>query len=42
MKFLSLFVLLALVVCAACKNHEEWKGERPGDFDRRPYSNPYA
>ncbi|XP_039150428.1 uncharacterized protein LOC120284931 [Drosophila simulans] len=42
MRFLTVAVMLALVICAACKNHEEWKGQRPGDYDRRPPSNPYA
>ncbi|XP_036672936.3 uncharacterized protein [Drosophila suzukii] len=42
MKLLPILVMLALVICAACKNHEELKGQRPGDYDRRPHSNPYA
>ncbi|XP_039493909.1 uncharacterized protein LOC120453318 [Drosophila santomea] len=39
---LTVVVILALVICAACKNHEEFKGQPPCDYNRRPSSNPYA
>ncbi|XP_043652927.1 uncharacterized protein LOC122619812 [Drosophila teissieri] len=44
MRFLTVVVMLALVICTACKNHEELKGQRPGDYNTRsrPSSNPYA
>ncbi|XP_043063977.1 uncharacterized protein LOC122320054 [Drosophila ficusphila] len=38
MQLLPILVLLALVICAACKNHEDWGGHRPSDYDPRPYS----
>ncbi|XP_037717404.1 uncharacterized protein LOC119551881 [Drosophila subpulchrella] len=38
MQLLPILVLLALVICVACKNHEEWGGHRPGDYEPRPHS----
>ncbi|XP_044571356.1 uncharacterized protein LOC123257230 [Drosophila ananassae] len=41
MQLLPLLVMLALVICAACKNHEDYPGHRPGDYEPRPYSRPF-
>ncbi|XP_041675650.1 uncharacterized protein LOC121530521 [Drosophila eugracilis] len=38
MQLLPILVIFALVICAVCKNHEEWGGHRPSDYDPRPYS----
>ncbi|XP_039231483.1 LOW QUALITY PROTEIN: uncharacterized protein LOC120321760 [Drosophila yakuba] len=42
MRFLTVVVMLAIVAAQACQNHEEFKGQPPGDYNRRPSSNPYA
>ncbi|XP_034654258.1 uncharacterized protein LOC117892255 [Drosophila subobscura] len=43
MKLLPILVMMALVICAACKNHEDFGGRRPWDSEPRSRpSNPYA
>ncbi|XP_034141054.1 uncharacterized protein LOC117591825 [Drosophila guanche] len=43
MKLLPILVMMALVICAACKNHEDFGGHRPWDSEPRSRpSNPYA